>query len=71
MSQALPLSSYTGKPKQFVQLKPTVEPKVGCAMRGVVVSHPFHSPGTEVVTTPVLSIDGSKVQTRSSVYELC
>jgi hypothetical protein len=70
MSQALPLSSYTGKPKQFVQLKPSKPPQLGHSMVGIVVSHPFHPPGTEVATTNVLSIEGSRVETRSSVYEL-
>lgn len=70
MTQALPLSSFTGKPKQFVQLKPDAAPQVGKSMRGIVVSHPHFPPGTEVATTHVLSIDGNRVETRSSVYEL-
>jgi hypothetical protein len=70
MSQSLPLSSYTGKPKQFVRIRPSAAPEVGKPMTGIVESHPFHKPGTEVVTTPVLSIEGRHAQTRSSVYEL-
>lgn len=69
MSETLPLS-YTGKPKQFVQLKPNEPPEIGKGMIGRVISHPFHPPGTEVATTHVLSIDGNRVETRSSVYEI-
>lgn len=70
MPDSLPISSYTGKQKQFVRIRPKSTPEVGKSMIGIVESHPFHAPGTEVVTTPVLSIDGRQARTRSSVYEL-
>lgn len=56
--------------KQKVVLKVQEEPVVGKGMRGVVVDHPFHPPGTDVVTTAVLSIDGTRVETKHSVYEI-
>lgn len=65
-----PQSAVVNQPKQFVQIRPSSPPVVGQCMVGIVVSHPFHAAGTEVVTSPVLSIDGQRVQTRSSVYEL-
>ena len=71
MTQTLPISEYTGKPKQFVKLKPHAPPQVGKSMIGTVVSHPSFPPGTEVSTTHVQSISGSRVETRSSVYEIC
>lgn len=59
-----------GTGKQFVRIRPKSPPEVGKSMVGIVESHPFHAPGTEVVTTHVLSITGRQAHTRSSVYEL-
>jgi hypothetical protein len=70
MLQALPLSPYTGNPKQFVRIRPLSPPQIGKSMVGIVESHPFFPRGTEVSTTHVLSIEGRHAQTRSSVYEL-
>lgn len=71
MSEVLPISSYTGKPKQFVRIRPDETPQIGKSMSGTVISHPHFPQGTEISTTHVLSIEGTRVQTRSSVYEIC
>lgn len=56
--------------KQRVTLRVSKPPVVGEGMRGIVVEHPFHPPGTEVVTTKVLSITEDFVETRHSIYTL-
>lgn len=63
--------SPTPRVKQFVKIRPDSPPEVGKGMTGIVRQHPFHPPGTEVTTTPVLSIEGNKVETNGSIYEIC
>jgi len=58
------------EPKQFVRLRAHGAPRLGENMLGTVVAHPRHPSGTEVVTSPVLHIEGSRVRTRYSEYEL-
>lgn len=65
-----PSESQTSS-KQFVKLKPTSSPEVGKGMTGIVLEHPFHPKGTEVATTKVLSIEGNRVETNGSIYEIC
>lgn len=67
---SMPYSEYLRKPKQFVRIRPHQPPQIGQSMVGTVLEHPFHPPMTEVCTTAVLSIEGNRVETRSSVYEL-
>lgn len=70
MQSNLPFSTYLGRTKQFVKLRLSQPAKLGEGMIGYVLEHPFHPAGTEVSTTPVLSLEGNRAETRSSVYEL-
>lgn len=58
--------------KQQVTLKMLQsEPEIGKSMFGIVVSHPFWKPGTEVCTTNVIAIneDGT-IETKNSIYTI-
>jgi hypothetical protein len=68
-AQTIGVTERTYK-KQIVQLKVSKQPVVGQGMTGVVISHPLHKPGTEVATSNVLSIQGNRVETKRSIYEL-
>lgn len=42
----------------------------GMALQGVVYDHPDHADGTQLVTSPIMSVSGRAVQTRNTLYEL-
>lgn len=66
-----PHSEYLGRPKQLVRIRPDAPPQVGQSMKGIVQAHPCWPAGTEVCTSPILSVQGNRAETRSSVYILC
>jgi len=43
-------------------------PTVGRGVFIQVLDHPFHLPGTWVTTSPVVSVDGDKFETRNTRY---
>lgn len=57
-------------PQETVRIRPTTEVSVGRPLQGIVESHPFHSRGTEVVTSPVLRLEPGVAYTKTYRYEL-